>query len=352
MAQRLNNFGRFSMDLLRQKAFYLGTPTHATFELTPRCGFNCRMCYVHLPQERISQVGKGRELTADEWLALGKQATEAFDGGGIISLCLTGGDPLCHPEFEKIWMGLSQMGIHIVLQTNGASFTEDILNLLEEYPPDTVKITLYGSNDDVYREVCRVEQGFTRTAKGIFELKKRDIPVQLVTTFVKQNQTDFENIADFAREHQLPWYYSMACYPSLRGAVSEAEACRLSIQDVGCTDEVFIQREKQAAAMQEKIPGMMCASYRTGFSISWDGNMRFCLFLNEPNISVLEKPLTQCWQELLQYWKNLKWPEPCYTCADRMNCVRCLASLACSSGGLGKVNPAFCEKIRAMIHRK
>ena len=57
---------------LHAKACRAGTPLSGTFELTARCNFNCRMCYVHLtPEEKRS---RGRELTADEWLAIAEAA--------------------------------------------------------------------------------------------------------------------------------------------------------------------------------------------------------------------------------------------------------------------------------------
>ena len=36
---------------LHAKACRTGTPLSGTFELTARCNFNCRMCYVHLTPE-------------------------------------------------------------------------------------------------------------------------------------------------------------------------------------------------------------------------------------------------------------------------------------------------------------
>ena len=97
-----------------EKAFAEAIPISGTFELTPRCNFNCRMCYVHLPE---SEIGRhGRELTAKEWIRI---ATEAKDAG-TTWLCITGGEPLMHPEFEIIWKELSQMGLFITLQTNAS----------------------------------------------------------------------------------------------------------------------------------------------------------------------------------------------------------------------------------------
>ena len=49
---------------LHSKANASGVPVSATFELTARCNFNCKMCYVHLAQDQL----KGAQLlTVDQW---------------------------------------------------------------------------------------------------------------------------------------------------------------------------------------------------------------------------------------------------------------------------------------------
>lgn len=339
-----NLYGMLKMAEIQKRAYETATPIQATFELTPRCNFNCRMCYVHLPVERIPQVGGGRELTADEWLDIGRQAAEM----GVLSLCITGGDPLCYPEFRKVWTGLSQMGFQITLQTNGSMMTEEILDLLDEYPPEQVKITLYGAGDQVYREVCRVEQGFTRTHAGIQALKQRGHQIQLVTTFIQQNRRDADKIAAYAKENGLPWYYSASCYPSLRGADSEARECAIPMWDEEGAEETSKLWNKMKA-IPDDIPAKMCSGYRTAFNISWDGYMRFCLLVNEPDIAVIGRQLEKCWKELLIYWENLRWPEECYSCDCKDKCKRCLAHLACFSGGIARIDKTYCQVIRKSI---
>lgn len=342
-----NLYGMLKMAEIQKHAYETATPIQATFELTPRCNFNCRMCYVHLPVDRIPHVGGGRELTADEWLEIGRQAAQM----GVLSLCITGGDPLCYPEFFKVWTGLSQMGFQITLQTNGSMINEEILSLLDEYPPETVKITLYGSNDKIYREVCRVEEGFTRTDRGIRALKEHGHNIQLVTTFIQQNRKDADLIAAYAKENNLPWYYSASCYPSLRGADSEAKDCAIPIWDEEGAEKTSELWNKMKP-MPDDVPAKMCSGYRIAFNVSWDGYMRFCLLVNEPNISVIGKRLEHCWQELLEYWTGLRWPEECYICEYKAKCKRCLAHLACFSGGLGNIDKAYCEKIKQLINLK
>ena len=74
-----------------EKAFAGCIPISGTFELTPRCNFNCKMCYVHLQPEEIPQ--NGVELTAKEWLRIAKEAKAA----GTTWLCITGGEPPAPP---------------------------------------------------------------------------------------------------------------------------------------------------------------------------------------------------------------------------------------------------------------
>lgn len=336
----MNLQGRLLQAIMHKRAYEEKQPISATFELTPRCGFNCRMCYVHLPDNKVHG-----ELSGEQWLHIAKQAQQM----GVLSLCITGGDPLFHKDFKEIWTGISQMGFQITLQTTGAYLTNDILELFEEYPPQMVKITLYGSNNEVYQKVCCIQNGFTNTDKGIQALKALHIPIQLVTTFIKQNYEDRDNIVNYVKENNLPWYYSTACYPSLRGAHSQAKQCALSVYDLGCAEHTAKLWNEVGNKQVDRKPCEMCSGYRTEFIISWDGDIRFCTLINDPHISVINQDLQECWKQLLDYWESQRWPSDCYTCEVKDKCIRCLAHLACQSGGLNKLDKSYCEKVKKML---
>ena len=338
-----------SMDIFRrikEDAYKACRPIQATFELTPRCALNCKMCYVHLHPQEIPTCGRGRELTAEEWIEMGRQAQEA----GVFSLCITGGDPVLHPEFEKIWKALSGMGFYITLQTNAYSITGRLEQLFYEYPPQEAKITLYGSNNDVYRDVCRVENGFSRVDEGIQRLRKLKIPIQLVTTFVKQNIEDRSSILKYAMVNRYRWYYSTSCYPSLRGSSTDARECALSVYDLGCTKDVSKEWNEKPFIRKDKKPCEYCSIYRTGYDITWDGYMRFCLFLDEPQIDVFNGSFEENWMTLQLYSESISWPKKCYSCPVQDRCRKCIASLACNNGGIGKVEETYCEDMRLLLN--
>ena len=88
-------------------------PLSATFELTPRCNFNCKMCYVHMNEHQIQQTGK-KIMSNQDWLELAKEAKDA----GMLYLLLTGGEPFIYPNFRELLEELSNMGFVITINSN------------------------------------------------------------------------------------------------------------------------------------------------------------------------------------------------------------------------------------------
>ena len=319
-----------------EKAFAEAIPISGTFELTPRCNFNCRMCYVHLPE---SEIGRhGRELTAKEWIRIAIEAKEA----GTTWLCITGGEPLMHPEFETIWRELTQMGFFITLQTN-ASLAPRFEKLFQECPPRACKITLYGSNDQVYKDVCQVEKGFTRADAGIQMLRQMKIPIELVSTVIRQNLNDVENIIQYVGKNKLRWIPNINVRTAGRGVDVDMENLRIRPPK---TEKPAGQEEtgkKKRIMDSDRKPCTYCKDFRLGYWIVWNGYMRFCSFMNSPDIPVRDKPFKDCWKELVQFQENLQWPEECRTCDQKESCARCAALFDIENGNL-KIRDEFCKK--------
>ena len=136
---------------LHQKGRRLGLPIAGTFELTARCNFNCPMCYVHLTPEQLKATGR-EELTAQQWLDIAKEAKDR----GMIFALLTGGEPLVRKDFFEIYDGMRQMGILVSINSNGSMLKGDILERFLKNPPSRFNISLYGGNNETYRNMCGI----------------------------------------------------------------------------------------------------------------------------------------------------------------------------------------------------
>lgn len=329
-----------------EKAFADATPISGTFELTPRCNFDCRMCYVHLKQECISQYGT--ELTAKEWIRIAEEAKDA----GTIWLCVTGGEPLMHPEFDIIWKEITQMGFFITLQTNASLIDGKYLRLLEQYPPRTVKTTLYGSNDRVYEAVCRIKDGFTRVDRGLRNLKNLGIPVELVTTVIRQNLDDIPGIIQYVSSNKYAWRGTGSIKDSCRGADSQARSVRVQEQLDRQEAENIKRYVENTPIDPERKPCTYCRDYRLGYWVVWNGDMRFCSFMNEPNIPVNHMRFREAWEQLIRYEETLEWPAECKTCHVRTACFKCAGMLSAECGSPHKVNEEFCNRVKKFYDEK
>lgn len=326
-----------------EKAFVDAIPISGTFELTPRCNFRCRMCYVHLKPSEIPKYGK--ELTAREWIRIAKGAKEA----GTTWLCITGGEPLMHPEFETIWRELSQMGFFITLQTNASMIDGKFEKLLEAFPPRQVKITLYGTNNDVYEQVCRIPGGFTKVDRGIQRLKEMRIPIQLVSTIIRQNEDDVKRMAFYAYCNQLPWTMTAGVKSSVRGAENEAGDVRIQERlDEQKKKEIQYLLKNRPVEIERK-PCTYCKDYRIGYWITWNGEIRFCSFMNEPHIKIREQAFREAWEKLIRYEEELDWPEECKTCKAQKGCFKCAGMLNAECGSPHKVTEEFCDRVKRWL---
>ena len=80
---------RIQLQAIRQRR-----PLSCTMELTYRCNFHCRMCYVRMTDTQAAPYGRLR--TVDEWLDMARQMRDA----GVLYLTLAGGNA---PSIRDSW---------------------------------------------------------------------------------------------------------------------------------------------------------------------------------------------------------------------------------------------------------
>ena len=100
-------------EYLFQKATAAGMPLSGTFELTPVCNMDCKMCYVRMSGAEQAAVAPLR--TGEQWLDLAKRCRDA----GMLYLLLTGGEPFLHPLLPHFIATAREKGFVPVITTNG-----------------------------------------------------------------------------------------------------------------------------------------------------------------------------------------------------------------------------------------
>lgn len=341
-------------------------PLGGAFELLPLCNMNCRMCFLRLSPDEMKQQGRLR--TADEWLALAKQAKDA----GLLFLLLTGGEPFLYPEFEKLYKRLCELGLIITLNTNGTLITEKYANLLCSHKPRRVNITLYGSSDEIYGRLCNNPNGFTQTLKAIKLLKERNIAVKLNGSVTKYNMEDLEEIQRISHELDIPLEVNTYMFPSARkGCMPFEDSSRVSPLEAA---ESYVKVKKDELSEEEfrllaqtmshyyhnnkDFEGILppeplsCRAGLSSFWVNWKGNMTPCVFMETPAIPVFEQGFDPSWEFVKTERDKMFMPAKCTSCGKRGVCSVCAACVLTETGGLQEAPEYMCkmteEKMRLM----
>ena len=345
LAKRLHAVGRT-----------LGTPVSGTFELTAGCNFNCRMCYVHDPGVRPG--GRG-ELTADQWLAIGRQAADA----GTVFLLLTGGEPLLRPDFAEIYTGLKRLGLVLSINTNGSLLTGETAALLERDPPMRLNVSLYAADAAGYESLCGAD-AFSRVRENILRMRDAGVPVKLNVSFTRQNAHDCEAIASLARDWGLHCKAASYMFPAARRAGSNADARLTPAQcaslrlrweratgreDAIRTSAAMLARMRDRSCDEETAgEGVRCRAGSTAFWIDHTGRMLMCGQIPAGGGSVPADGFGPCWQRVREMAARVATPAKCAGCALRGVCSVCPAACYAETGAFDEAPAYLCEMSRCL----
>ena len=347
-------------EYLYRKASAAGTPLSGTFELTPVCNMDCKMCYVRLSRQAQEAISPLRG--AADWLALGQQAKDA----GMLYLLLTGGEPLLHPQFKEIMEGLHKMGFLISINSNGTLIDADTVAWLKTAPPTRLNISLYGASDETYARLCGNPNGFTQVSNALRLLKEAGINVKLNCSLTPENAADLPKMADFARENQYVLQVATYMFPPLRkdGALA-GQNHRFTPEDaayyMAMADRLTLGAER-FLAQDGKLPlpsdpddccadmgdGIRCRAGKCSFWITWQGHMTPCgMFPVEESCNVFDTSFLSAWETVKDYAAAVRLPAQCSDCNAKDTCRACAAMVVTESGCFEKVPQYRCDMMRA-----
>lgn len=348
---------------IHQKGERLGLPINGTFELTPRCNFNCKMCYIHQTPEQMAASGR-RELTAQEWLDIGRAARDA----GMVFLLLTGGEPLVYPGFPDLLRELKALGLLVSVNSNGSLLTGPMLEAMRKDPPLRFNITLYGGSDATYERLCG-RPAFHQVVENVRALREAGIPVRLNASITPDNKDDVEEIFRIARELGVHVKSTTYMFPPIRNGGAPGEAVhRFSPQDAACyqllcREQTATEEELREAVANGGLPPegedctgggegepIRCRAGRSSFWLTWDGRMLPCGMMEIPGASVPELGFQAAWEATRATASAIRLPPACTGCPMQRQCPSCAASCAAETGSTSVRPDYLCEMTRALIH--
>lgn len=175
-----------------QKLTLLDYPEHmACTVFVGGCNFRCPFCHnrdlVFLPE------GMG-EIPFEEFFAFLKKRKGILDG-----VCVTGGEPLLHPEIKSFIKDIKALGYLIKVDTNG-SYPERLKELAGEGLIDYVAMDIKNSKER-YEETAGTAVPLDKVCESAEFLLSGAVDYEFRTTVVKEfhSEADFISIREWIK---------------------------------------------------------------------------------------------------------------------------------------------------------
>ena len=344
-------------EYLHMKASRIKTPISGTFELSPLCNMDCKMCYIKMSKEKQESIARLR--TKEEWIELAQKAKEK----GMLFLLLTGGEPFLVKDFKELYIELHKMGFCISNNSNGTMIDEDVIEWLKHYPPMRINMTLYGASNETYGRLCNNPKGFMQVTKAISLLKENNIQVKLNCSVTPYNKDDLKQMMDFAQEHDLVIQATSYMFPPLRKDKTKiGQNNRFNAEDAAFYGAYISAYSNGFDRFKEYIESgqlalydadddcgvvegdhMRCRAGITSFWMTWEGKMLPCGMIPDEGKDPWEVGFDEAWENAKNIVSEITLPVKCAGCGKKDECRACAAMVYTETGTYDKVPQYRCE---------
>ena len=311
-------------------------PLDIMVELTHRCTFRCRHCYI--PDFHAPEL-----LTTSRVLRLLDELAEM----GTLRLALSGGELFLRPDWLAIATRARRLGFELRLFSNGSTVTGPIADAIAPLHA-AVEVSLYSLDRETFERVMRTPGSFDRTMRGIELLRERDIPVLLKATMTIHTHARVADVHAFAASIGADCISSPGIMPRKDGTTGPLsqrvpEALLLPYY-AGPFAGSTVPTE---CVPDRRDDGPLCAAASRSANITAAGDVLPCVILPMPAGNICQQSFREIWEDspVMRRIRAIRRRDliACDTCSKLAYCARCHAQALVEDGDLYGLSTWACE---------
>lgn len=304
----------FSLSTVMDDAFRNDRPVFVIIELTTRCNWRCKHCY--LPEH-----GK-QGLSLDELMKI----MDDLRSFGIHHIAFTGGELFLRRDIVEILEYARKKYFRVSILSNASLITDKLANKLRELYITDFSSTLFSMIPEVHDSITGVRGSHRAALKGIKRLQEQGIRIELKSPILKQNKDSFETVHRYCLEQGFSYLASTCIFPRIDG---DYTPLNYSLNSDELEEAIAVSDKLMHYQAREFLSENMCSILKTSFAISATGDIFPCnsFFLKMGNI--LEESIAKIWNKHLYLQiRNLKNRDltACLDCQLISICDRCPAT--------------------------
>lgn len=282
---------------------------------------------------------------------------------GVLSVTLSGGEPMCHPKFKEYLRAAKDYDFYVNILSNLTLLDDETIQIMKESNVSSVQVSLYSMIPEHHDAITTLKGSFEKTKASILRLIENDIPLHVSCPTMKGNKDDFKDVLAWCHEHKIRAntdYIMMAQY----NHETENLANRLSVEEAGNVIKSIREGDEdyQRAILEPDFVARcnenqfnperrLCGVGISSCCMVANGNVYPCAGWQEMVLGNLnEDTLQNIWDnsEKIKWLRGLKMKDlgggECCNCDKAAFCAPCLVRNANESptGNPLEINRHFC----------
>ncbi|MFA5162494.1 MAG: radical SAM protein [Elusimicrobiales bacterium] len=281
-------------------------PLRALIELTYRCNFRCRHCYV---PDGWKAAYRRREMTTAQVSAL----MDSLRAAGCLVLGFTGGEPFLRHDIFAILRRAVKLGFQVVVNTNGSLIDAKAARRLGRIGLNKIDITLPAVSPDIFDSVTGRAGSAGKVFRALRLLRQQNVPAAVKTCVLAENAAQARAVARYAR------------MSGLAHRVDELPFRRLDGSPVECCPGPGTSGARRVSA-RGKMPVFFCGAGTVQCAITPAGELKFCAMTAYPLLPVFRLGFGKAWKMLNNMAESIR-PDGIYcgACSLQPQCKGCPA---------------------------
>ena len=316
-------------------------------DITQACTERCMHCYIpeynpiYLPFEQI------------------KKAIDELREMGGLTLSLSGGECMMHPDFCKIVRYAREKDLIVGVLSNLTLCDDEKIDLLREAEA-TVQVSLYSTNPETHDAITGRKGSWLKTKTAIEKIRAAHIPCRISCPTMKANYKDYRGVLEYARSLKMDAQTDFIIMGKMNGDTSNL-ACRLDLDEtrhiledivfraVPMKSEYFSPGKKEKMWTDDEfMSNKICGACVDSVCLDATGNYYPCpAFAGVTLGNCYKHTLHWVWHESpetlrLRNVRGRDFPK-CAKCEDRDYCSICMCRNFNETGDMFKPAKHFCD---------
>ena len=224
---------------------------------------------------------------------------------------------------------------------------------------------MYGKDENTYGKLCHYPEGYRRVRKALDLLMERHVDVKINGSITSGNIDDLSDLCSIANNLDTAWKFDTYMYPASRERSAGFNIpSRLSPEQAAAARVRLMQMKEQdhfdKAALdflaKSSVPAgnavsstVKCRAGRSSYVINWQGKLRPCVMLSEPEADVFKLGFSAAWKEITDVVSGIRLSARCNSCTTRAVCQTCAACAVLETGSFDGIPEYMCRYTKETI---